>query len=200
VYTRITRSLRFFPFQFHKSMTDFTRTFTFRYINRVLCIFMPASTMKWVSQFSAFKFTVAYYTAFTATTNGIFSAVQKAGIIPSKLMTSKAMSFFRVKSGVSGTSQGIYSWRHCFKVLWVYAHSISAKMIDLQTVRDCAFFQFICNTVSPIRFSIEFKNTVPFFHFSAGPHPAIFSFIDFTPESFFIYHGGYHSTVCRGSK
>jgi hypothetical protein len=70
------------------------------------------------------------------------------------------------------------------KMLWIDARSISAKMINVKSFRNCTIFKLIGNTVSPFNSSItNIDFSIPFV-FGANPNPARATFLNFVSKSF----------------
>jgi hypothetical protein len=87
----------------------------------------------------------------------LLSDATAIGVFRRELVTLGAMGFLRMViihfSGIAASY--IFAWRNSFKVLRINASSVSAKMVECETIGNGTHKQFICDTVSAANLSVE---------------------------------------------
>jgi len=88
----------------------------------------------------------------------------------------RTVSFSKIKTSKTCTTPIVFSLCYGFKMFWVYTYFIFAKMIDMFSKRDFAFFHFIRHSMCPTYFSISDIYFAVSVRISTNPKPAGFSF------------------------
>lgn len=105
-------------------------------------------------------------------------------IFLSKFVTATALLFSCIDSLIGFATKSVLSTSYLLKMIWIYARSISAKMIKLESFFNWTSHTFIKENVSSLHFTKSIITTVSIS--SAGcPRPTGWSLFNFCPESFF---------------
>lgn len=152
-------------------------------------VFMTIYTMVFVACGSN-EFGIIFADFFCANFTNSMSILSPINIISFETMASYAISFAFVLSAYACSSQYVFFWSHCFKVVRIYTSRISTKMVYMKAIWNRTFSPPVGYSMGRLKFLLKPKNPVlSFSAIGANPKPASLCLVDFFPKSFL---GGFH--------
>ncbi len=137
---------------------------------------------------------------------GVFSGARAAapavrhdyGVLFGKFVPLFASGFTAIYARKTHSAKQVNFSRNCLKMYGIYARAIPAKMVNLKSLRNFSFYQFVCKTVRKMPFPANIYFAIPGATVRGLMNPAIgFGIFNGFGPQIFVGIGSHTTRVLR---